>query len=299
MEHITGCIVDLTDEKQGPVKFYKRFTIITTEQEKISGWIFSSTSFHETTIENTLTEVIKEQTAVTIKGKITTEADKHDQPINIAKLHGKFPSNAIVNVSIQDDLTPEDLSRITIKILHENSTVYYEQDDKNHKYKTFIVGNESSTNILIIYDQLIDIVELNKDYTFTNIKTKKNYNTLILSTTSNTTVSKTQNEINTNLDDLNETMSINLIDILTVSIIIDEQNIVPLISKPNLIKCVNCDGIKLTFWTVKGLLKNFIQQQRADEQMNNEDISEILLLQGPWKMTLSVFRRQALALAKN
>ncbi|CAF1387273.1 unnamed protein product [Rotaria magnacalcarata] len=254
MEHITGCIVDLTDEKQGPVKFYKRFTIITTEQEKISGWIFSSTSFHETTIENTLTEVIKKQTAVTIKGKITTEADKHDQPINIAKLHGKFPSNAIVNVSIQDDLTPEDLSRITIKILHENSTVYYEQDDKNHKYKTFIVGNESSTNILIIYDQLIDIVELNKDYTFTNIKTKKNYNTLILSTTSNTTVSKTQN----------------------VS-----------------------DGIKLTFWTVKGLLKNFIQQQRADEQMNKEDISEILLLQGPWKMTLSVFRRQALALAKN
>ncbi|CAF2161730.1 unnamed protein product [Rotaria magnacalcarata] len=59
------------------------------------------------------------------------------------------------------------------------------------------------------------------------------------------------------------------------------------------------DGIKLTFWTVKGLLKNFIQQQRADEQMNKEDISEILLLQGPWKMTLSVFRRQALALAKN
>ncbi|CAF1352703.1 unnamed protein product [Rotaria magnacalcarata] len=73
MENITGYIVDLTDEKQGPVKFYKRFTIITTEQEKISGWIFSSSSFHETTIENTLTEVIKKQTAVTIKGKITNE----------------------------------------------------------------------------------------------------------------------------------------------------------------------------------------------------------------------------------
>ncbi|CAF1347984.1 unnamed protein product [Rotaria magnacalcarata] len=173
MENITGYIVDLTDEKRGPVKFYKRFTIITTEQEKISGWIFSSTSFHETTIENTLTEVIKKQTAVTIKGKITTETgdkrimriflkNKHDQPISIAKVHGKFPSSAIVNVSIQDALTSEDLSRITIKILHENLIVYYEQEG---------------------------------------------------------------------------------------------------------------DGIKLTFWTIKGLLKIFIQQQQPDEQMNNEDIS--------------------------
>ncbi|CAF4359719.1 unnamed protein product [Rotaria magnacalcarata] len=274
MENITGYIVDLTDEKRGPVKFYKRFTIITTEQEKISGWIFSSTSFHETTIENTLTEVIKKQTAVTIKGKITTETgdkrimriflkNKHDQPISIAKVHGKFPSSAI--------------------------------------------ADESLTNILIVYDQLIDTVELNKNYTFTNIKTKKIYNTLILTTTSNTTVSEIQNEINTNLDDLNETMSMDLTDILTVSTIIDEardvkeekscsicrENMIPLISKPNLIKCVNCkkimvinkdnmqismtieigDGIKLTFWTIKGLLKIFIQQQQPDEQMNNEDIS--------------------------
>ncbi|CAM4839650.1 unnamed protein product [Rotaria magnacalcarata] len=140
-------------------------------------------------------------------------------------------------------------------------------------------------------------------------------------------------EINTNLDDLNETMNIDLTDILTVSTIIDDvgdvteekscsicrQNMIPLISKPNLIKCVNCkkimvinkdnmqismafeigDGNKLTFWTMKGLLKNFIQQQRPDERMNNEDISEILLLQGPWKMTLSVFRRQVLALTKD
>ncbi|CAF2086313.1 unnamed protein product [Rotaria magnacalcarata] len=140
-------------------------------------------------------------------------------------------------------------------------------------------------------------------------------------------------EINTNLDDLNETMNIDLTDILTVSTIIDDvgdvteekscsirrQNMIPLISKPNLIKCVNCkkimvinkdkmqismafeigDGNKLTFRTMKGLLKNFIQQQRPDERMNNEDISEILLLQGPWKMTLSVFRRQVLALTKD
>jgi hypothetical protein len=52
-------------------------------------------------------------------------------------------------------------------------------------------------------------------------------------------------------------MNINLIDILTVSTIIDEvgdvkeenfcsicrQNMIPLISKPNLIKCINCKKI--------------------------------------------------------
>jgi hypothetical protein len=35
--------------------------------------LFFNFIFHETTIKNTLTEVIKKQTAVTIKGKITTE----------------------------------------------------------------------------------------------------------------------------------------------------------------------------------------------------------------------------------
>ena len=55
----------------------------------------------------------------------------------------------------------------------------------------------------------------------------------------------------------------------------------------------------MTFWTVKGLLKDFMHQQRPDEQINIDDISEILLLQGPWKMTLSVFRRQVLGIAKD
>ena len=73
METLTGYIVDLTDEKRGPVKFYKRFTIITTEKEHISGWIFSSTPLEQTTTGNLLIEVAKKQTAVTMKGKISSE----------------------------------------------------------------------------------------------------------------------------------------------------------------------------------------------------------------------------------
>ena len=82
----------------------------------------------------------------------------------IFQTNTKFPANAIINVSIRDALTSEGLSRIAIKILHENSIVIYEQDGKEHKYKTCIIADDSSTNILVVYNQLIDLVELNKNY---------------------------------------------------------------------------------------------------------------------------------------
>ena len=74
METLTGFIIDLTDERRGPVKFYKRFTMITTNKENVSGWIFSSNAIEETTAGNVLSEAVKKQSEVTIKGKISTEA---------------------------------------------------------------------------------------------------------------------------------------------------------------------------------------------------------------------------------
>jgi hypothetical protein len=73
METLTGYLIDLTDEKRGPVKYYKRFSIITTDEEHVSAWIFSSISFEQTTVGNVLLQAVSKQTPVTIKGKINIE----------------------------------------------------------------------------------------------------------------------------------------------------------------------------------------------------------------------------------
>ncbi|CAF3226121.1 unnamed protein product [Rotaria sp. Silwood2] len=166
-------------------KFYKRLTIITAEKEHISAWILLSAPFEQTRVGNVLTEAVEKQVAVTIKEKINSETggkrtmkiflmNKYDQPINITKSSAKLPKNATVNISIRDALNSENPSRIAVKVLNENPIVNYEQDGKEYKYKTYIIGDDSSTSILIIYDQLIDVVELHKSYSLTNIKILKN-----------------------------------------------------------------------------------------------------------------------------
>ncbi|CAF2824736.1 unnamed protein product [Rotaria sp. Silwood2] len=166
-------------------KFYKRLTIITAEKEHISAWILSSAPFEQTRVGNVLTEAVEKQAAVTIKEKINSKTggkrtmkiflmNKYDQPINITKSSAKLPKNATVNISIRDALNSENPSRIAVKVLNENPIVNYEQDGKEYKYKTYIIGDDSSTSILIIYDQLIDVVELHKSYSLTNIKILKN-----------------------------------------------------------------------------------------------------------------------------
>jgi hypothetical protein len=110
----------------------------------------------------------------------------------VSKTNFKLPSNALVNVSIRNALSSESSSRISVKIINENEMVNYDQDGKERHYKTYVIADSSATTILIVYDQLIELTQIDKNYIFTNIKTKKILNDIILTTTPNTTISESE-----------------------------------------------------------------------------------------------------------
>jgi hypothetical protein len=73
MNIINGFITELTAEKRGPKKHYRRFNLLTSEKENISGWIFSTTEIENTMAGNILLTAANNNTAVCLRGKITSD----------------------------------------------------------------------------------------------------------------------------------------------------------------------------------------------------------------------------------
>ncbi|CAF1368368.1 unnamed protein product, partial [Adineta steineri] len=45
---VIGLVTELTGEKRGEVKYFRRFQLIKPDEEIISGWVFSTMSIEET-----------------------------------------------------------------------------------------------------------------------------------------------------------------------------------------------------------------------------------------------------------
>src|SRR4051812_15526758 len=45
---ITGFVTDVTGEKRGPSKHYRRFDVLTSSNERIFGWVFSTMEIDQT-----------------------------------------------------------------------------------------------------------------------------------------------------------------------------------------------------------------------------------------------------------
>ncbi len=73
MDIVTGFVTELTAEKRGPKKHYRRFNILTTEKEIIPGWIFSLTEIENTIAGNILLAAANSNTAISLRGKITSD----------------------------------------------------------------------------------------------------------------------------------------------------------------------------------------------------------------------------------
>ena len=73
MDTVQGFIQDLTGEKRGPSKHYRRFNVLTLDSNTINGWIFASTTIEESYSGNILISAAQNNTPVRLQGKITTE----------------------------------------------------------------------------------------------------------------------------------------------------------------------------------------------------------------------------------
>lgn len=119
--------------------------------------------------------------------------NKSDKCINWTTSNISRPDNLLAITSIKDTILSNSTSRIEALVLDENEQINYIQNDKQKRYKIFIIGDHSGTSPLLVYDDLIDILQTSESFIFTQIKSKKIHNQLILSTTANSTIEKSTN----------------------------------------------------------------------------------------------------------
>lgn len=73
MDTIVGFVTELTGEKRGPKKNYRRFNVLTSEKESIQAWIFASMEIETTTAGNILIQSSNNNRPVSLHGKISTD----------------------------------------------------------------------------------------------------------------------------------------------------------------------------------------------------------------------------------
>jgi hypothetical protein len=73
MDTIIGFVNDLTGEKRGPKKYYRRFNLIKVDNTILTAWVFCITTIEETNAGKILLEAAKNNLPVQLSGKITQE----------------------------------------------------------------------------------------------------------------------------------------------------------------------------------------------------------------------------------
>ncbi|CAF2100863.1 unnamed protein product [Rotaria magnacalcarata] len=342
MDSIIGFITDLTGEKRGPSKHYRRYNVLTADNEIIQGWVFSSVEIDQTTSGNILLTAANNNTSVHLQGKLSTESNgaktikvsinsKSDKCINCTESTFLQPINVLTITSIKDAVLSTTPTRLEAVVLDDNETITFTQNDKQRRYKIFIIGDNSGTAPLIVYNELIEYLQIGESFILTQIKWNKIHNQLILTTSTSTIMEKATNVVIPDLNDMDESMSFKQIDIEEITCCIEEivhsqkdimctsckQNSTPIIGKEHLLKCQYCskfmlakskntqtslviqiDNQKSTFFAKTDTLQKFYQQQNPQLAMTSENISEYYLLNGPWKLTLSHFRHELISIDK-
>ncbi|CAF4399691.1 unnamed protein product, partial [Rotaria magnacalcarata] len=93
----------------------------------------------------------------TIKVSINNKLDKC---INWTESTSKRPDNVLTISSINDALVSNESSRIEAFVSDENELIPFTQNDKQRQYKIFIIGDNRGTSPLLVYDELIDNLQI-------------------------------------------------------------------------------------------------------------------------------------------
>ncbi|CAF1342336.1 unnamed protein product [Rotaria sordida] len=171
MDVITGFVTDVTGEKRGPSKHYRRFDVLTSTNERISGWVFSTMEIDQTYAGDVLLKSANKNSAVCLHGKISSDAggirtikisinNKFDKCINWSQVQIVRPDNVSPTAHIEDVLLSNIPSRLECIVIDENQEISFLQHDKQRRYKLYIIGDDSGTSPLLVYDELIDSVSL-------------------------------------------------------------------------------------------------------------------------------------------
>lgn len=116
-----------------------------------------------------------------IKVWINNKWDKSIESLNDDTCVANQPSEAVTLVEAA--IATGGASSIEVYVIEKKEPVEYDQNDKIRKHCSLIVADTSATAVLIVYDDLINDVQLSHTYIFSHIKTKKLRNDVLLATT--------------------------------------------------------------------------------------------------------------------
>ncbi|CAF1086102.1 unnamed protein product [Adineta steineri] len=262
---VIGLVTELTGEKRGEVKYFRRFQLIKPDEEIISGWVFSTMSIEETMSGKILLSAEKNKSAVRLEGTLTKDEanrqtikvsinSKDDKCIDWAESEVVQSDYIIRTTTIYDALLSNTPSRLEAVVLDENEEISFNENEKPCRYKMFIIGDSSGTTPLLVHNGLIDSLKMSETFIFNQIKREEIHDKMILSTSPNSTISHTTNIINPNLHNMEESMLFNQIDIQQINTCFEEIpnlqkemicpsckiNLIPMAGKGHLLKCGNC-----------------------------------------------------------
>ncbi|CAF4237819.1 unnamed protein product [Rotaria magnacalcarata] len=145
------------------------------------------------------------------------------------------PNNDIT--LLRDVLMSLETSTIEISIIEIRPT--YEYDFQNTiKTATFIlIGDASGTTFLNIIDLKSDAIFIDKAYILTKMRPKKFNGSTIISTTIDTNISVSTNEIIPNISGVETTLAMDLTDNKIIKVAIDEIGDIQ-----RMIRCLTCKG---------------------------------------------------------
>ncbi|CAF1074441.1 unnamed protein product [Adineta steineri] len=220
MNTVTGFVIEVTDEIHGPFENYRRFQLMNVDKEIISGSVFSKMTIEETSSGTILLSAEKNKSAVRLVGELSNDEDsqqtiklsinsKYDKCIDWAEGEIVRPDYSITTTSIYDALQSSTPIRLQVVVLDENEEIFINEYEKPYAYKMFIIGDSSGTIPLIVYDHFIDLLKISETFIFTQLKSKKIHDKIILTTTSNSTISRTAHVVNPNLHNMEESMTFN------------------------------------------------------------------------------------------
>ncbi|CAF1568734.1 unnamed protein product [Rotaria magnacalcarata] len=242
-DYITGYISNVSSEHKKN-KYFVKFTLISENDETIDGWVFSRFSgILASELGIDLTNSFKNKTGIKLWGSMDNKNGASTfrmqswskyQSMNL-NYHIATTLNNIV--SIKDALIKNDFNNIRASIININVPENYTSQEIMKTSTFILIGDETTTSYLMAIDSLADTLEVEKTFDITQVRKKLFNGSFILTTTINTNISLSDTTITPNLDQVTQTMTLNLSDRKQITTTINEVGEIK-----RLYNCSTCHG---------------------------------------------------------
>ncbi|CAF5015389.1 unnamed protein product [Rotaria sp. Silwood1] len=218
--------------------------MLAENNETIDGWVFSNVAgILSTPLGLALDNSFKNKTGLKLWGSLESNNgtstfrmqswSKH-QSINLS-FYLQTPSNNIT--CITDALASNELTTIRVSVIDIRPSENYTSKGITRTSTFILIGDQTATCYLLVIDLSPGVFEIQKAYDITKIRKKFFNGSYLLTTTIDTHISLSNTTVMPNIDNVTQTMNINLNDRNTITTTINEVGQIR-----RLYNCSTCQG---------------------------------------------------------